>query len=124
MTLKDQQIKKVVDKIVDELKPEKVIVFGSHAWGQPNEDSDLDLLIVKQTKQTWLERQRELNMLLVPRTMPMDFLVYTSAELEEKINQERNLFLEDALRNGKEVYSRPGSRAIHLDVARPLAIVP
>ena len=43
-------ISQIVDKIIREYQPKKIILFGSYAYGEPNEDSDIDLLIVKNTE--------------------------------------------------------------------------
>ena len=55
--------KEVVNRIVEKIKmqyqPEKIILFGSYAWGNPTKDSDIDLLIVKKTNQK--HRQRMLT---------------------------------------------------------------
>ena len=39
-------LKEITQRLVAELHPEKIILFGSHAWGTPDEDSDLDLLVI------------------------------------------------------------------------------
>ena len=44
-----RKIQAIADKIAREYKPEKIILFGSYAWGHPHEDSDLDFFIVKKT---------------------------------------------------------------------------
>ena len=41
-------ISEVVGRIIEEHRPEKIILFGSYAYGEPTEDSDLDILIVVQ----------------------------------------------------------------------------
>ena len=43
-----EQIRQLCERIVQEFKPEKIILFGSHAYGQPTPESDLDLLMVMQ----------------------------------------------------------------------------
>ena len=63
--ISQRQIKKVADRIVQEYKPEKIILFGSHAWGEPNPDSDVDLFIVKKSKKRQIDRMRELRMKLI-----------------------------------------------------------
>ncbi|MFQ5628797.1 MAG: nucleotidyltransferase domain-containing protein [bacterium] len=45
----DTKIRRLVDKIVSELSPEKVILFGSYAYGKASEDSDIDLLVIYDT---------------------------------------------------------------------------
>ena len=43
----EQDIQKITNKIIKEFNPQKVVLFGSHAWGLPKKDSDIDLFIVK-----------------------------------------------------------------------------
>ena len=104
-----QKLKEITDRIVKEFRPEKIILFGSWAWGTPDKDSDVDLLVVKKTDKPRLERQRELDDLLFPREIALDILVYTPEELEMGINKYRNLFLEDIMRNGKMLYAQKES---------------
>lgn len=100
----EQKISAITDKIVREYRPEKVILFGSHAWGKPTPDSDVDLLIVKNSRKKRLDRQREITQILFPSGIAVDVLVYTPAEIEEKIHQDRNLFLKDIVENGLTLY--------------------
>ena len=46
----------ILEKLVANYAPEKVILFGSHAYGQPGSDSDIDLLIVKDTNEQFFDR--------------------------------------------------------------------
>ncbi len=103
------EIKEVAERIVREYQPEKIILFGSHAWGEPHEWSDIDLLVVKNSDKPKLERIRELRRLLFGSSQSLDLLVYTRRELEESINRGRNLFLEDVVRNGVVLYTQPSS---------------
>ena len=104
----EQKIKEVADKIVAQFQPEKIILFGSYAWGTPHEDSDVDLFIVKSTDRSTREVAREIDGSIFPRPFPIDLIVHTPEQVEEKINQDRNLFLEDIVRNGRVLYSQPG----------------
>ncbi len=52
-------INKIVDKIKLQYQPEKIILFGSYAWGSPSKDSDVDIVIIKKTEQK--HRQRMLT---------------------------------------------------------------
>ncbi len=72
-----QKIQEIVDKIVREFEPEKVILFGSWAWGNPTPDSDVDLLIVKETKTSTRDLAREIDGSLWGRTLPLDIIVFT-----------------------------------------------
>ena len=77
------QINQIVEKIVQNLHPDKVILFGSYANGNPGEDSDLDLLVIKDMPQKRLQRGREIRKYLRGTGIPIDLLVYTPQEIEE-----------------------------------------
>jgi predicted nucleotidyltransferase len=68
VTLKD--IQKIVQQIVERFHPQKVILFGSYAYGEPTEDSDLDLLIVTERRlspeETYETRRRFLREFSIP----------------------------------------------------------
>lgn len=80
----EEKIKNLVDKIVEEYQPEKVILFGSYAWGEPTEDSDADLFIVKNSGKNSLEMMQEVNRIIMKRNIPMDILVYTAEQLKKR----------------------------------------
>ena len=103
-----QKLGKVVRTIVEKFQPERVILFGSYAWGEPGPDSDIDLLVIGQSKKQRIERERSVREALFPAGIPLDVLMYTPDELEKSINIHRNLFLEDIVRNGQVLYSKPG----------------
>lgn len=119
----EKEIRAITDKIVREYQPEKIILFGSWAWGEPHEWSDADLLVVKRSDKPRMEREREVKKLLPPLDIALDILVYTPAELEKSINENHNLFMEDIIRNGKTLYARQGSPWTVTLPDRPLVIV-
>ncbi len=98
-------IDRIVATIRDGYAPEKIIVFGSHARGTARPDSDLDLLVIKQSKQPEPERIREVSRLLRPRPMPLDILVKTPAEIQERLAI-NDSFIQELLREGTVVYER------------------
>jgi predicted nucleotidyltransferase len=63
--------------------PEKIVLFGSYAYGTPTEDSDLDLLIIKETELPRRMRGREVRKHLRGMKIAVDLLVYTNQEVEE-----------------------------------------
>lgn len=119
----EQKLKEITDKIVKEYQPEKIILFGSWAWGEPGPDSDLDLLIVQESGKPRLERERELRKFLSPTGIALDILVYNPQELEKSINENRNLFIEDIVRNGKILYDKPESTLTVTLPERPLIVL-
>ncbi len=82
-----EQINTIISKIAKSYKPEKIILFGSYAKGEEKEDSDLDILVVKNTKERFFDRTRAVRKVLQPQIVPMDILVYTPEEFEQKKNE-------------------------------------
>ncbi|MBI2120246.1 MAG: nucleotidyltransferase domain-containing protein [Parcubacteria group bacterium] len=97
-----EKIKEVADKIAREFQPEKIILFGSFAWGTPTEDSDIDLLVVKQAEDIKTVR-RDISISLFPRDFSMDLIVYTPEQIEKrkKIN---DLFIKEIFTKGQILY--------------------
>ena len=80
-------ISRMVEKLVAEYKPEKIILFGSYAWGNPDRDSDIDLFIVKKTDKRFIDRWSEVHRMLTglhPR-IPLDTIIYTPKEYRRRI---------------------------------------
>lgn len=102
----EQKLKEITDKIVREYQPEKIILFGSWAWGEPHEDSDVDLLVVKESNKKKWEREYELRMKLSGNKFPpMDLLMYTPAEVDRRMSMQ-DFFMQDILEKGKILYAR------------------
>jgi predicted nucleotidyltransferase len=100
-------IEEILEKIITEYDPQKVILFGSYAYGRPDEESDIDLLIIKETDKRPIERWIELKRLLRDRSrmVAVSPLVYTPRELEERLVS-RDFFIQEVLEKGKVLYGR------------------
>ena len=81
-----EQINIVVNRIVQNANPSKVILFGSYASGEPDENSDVDLLIIKNTNSPRNKRMSEIIPYLRGLKIPMDILVYTENEYQDLLN--------------------------------------
>ncbi len=93
--------------IVERFHPEKIILFGSYAYGQPDEHSDFDLLVVRtgitSEKQSNIEIRRALWD--VPGHRPsFTFLSKTPEQIEERLRV-KSPFYEDIVGKGVEVYA-------------------
>ncbi len=95
-----------VEKIVHELNPEKIILFGSYAYGNPTPDSDVDLLVVMETSSTQRERYRTVSLLLYPPQFPVDIIVKTPSEILQEFKT--NFFLREIVNKGKVLYDKSG----------------
>ena len=80
-------IKTMVQKIKREYHPDKVILFGSYAWGKPDRHSDIDLFIVKKTKDRHIDRSVEVAKILDEENgiFALDLLVYNPKEVSERL---------------------------------------
>ncbi len=94
----------VVEQLSRGYTPEKIILFGSLADGQASQGSDIDLLIIKQTDKNPWQRMREVSQ-LIEHSVPIDLLVYTPEELQDRIAM-HDFFVLDILKHGKVVYER------------------
>jgi len=95
-----------VRRLVEEFQPEQVILFGSHAWGQPGEDSDVDLLvIVSESGERPVRRAQRAHRCLGGLRFPKDILVRTRAEVERFRDVYASLECQ-ILESGKVLYDR------------------
>lgn len=107
----DEKVRKIISDIVEKLKegyqPEKIILFGSYAYGKPTEDSDIDMLIIKDTDKRRIDRWMEVRKLTrdPERGIPFSPLVYTREEIEQRLKI-GDFFMEEIMENGVVVYER------------------
>jgi len=76
-------IQEIVQKIVAGYAPQKIILFGSYAYGEPREDSDLDFLVIMDTTLPPMERYVRVRQTIGPLDIPVDVFVLTPGEYEE-----------------------------------------
>ncbi len=102
---KPEIIREITQKIAAEYLPEKIILFGSHAYGQPHEHSDIDLLIIKETDKRPIDRWMEVKRMLRDRNRAVSVspLVYTPAELSYRLSI-NDFFIRQVLEKGKVLY--------------------
>ncbi|HEX9331460.1 MAG TPA: nucleotidyltransferase domain-containing protein [Anaerolineales bacterium] len=100
-----KSLRPAIQRIVDELNPEKIILFGSYAYGKPTPHSDVDLLVVLKTSASLKERSWEVSRLLLPRPFPVDILVKTPKEIEKALRS-GDFFLQEILTRGKVLYEQ------------------
>ncbi len=94
-----------VERIVEELQPEKIILFGSYAHGTPTPDSDVDLLVIMETDAPSKERSWAVSRLLLPRPFPVDILVRTPQEIERALAR-GDFFIREIITHGRVLYER------------------
>ncbi len=99
-------IQKMVEKIVSDYTPQKVILYGSYAYGTPHRDSDIDLLIIKDTPERFLDRWAAIRRILSDptRTVPLETLVLTPEEVDRRLTI-GDQFIAEILEKGKVLYA-------------------
>ena len=97
----------IVEKIVREIQPEKIILFGSYARGDFNRSSDLDLFIVKDDKEKSSRMiRRKVDALLRGRKFAVDLLVRKPKEVEWNFRAKNPFYLYHIFRDGKVLYEK------------------
>lgn len=95
-----------IKRLAAALQPEKIVLFGSYAYGSPTPDSDVDLLIIKDgdKRQNYVTA----SLLLYPREFPVDIIVKTSQDIEEDLKggKDNSFFAREILRKGIILYDR------------------
>ncbi len=99
----ESKIPEIKEKIVREINPEKIILFGSYAWGNPTENSDVDLFVVQKSNESRRDRQVALRKKFFGSGVPMDIIIYTPEELEKRLSI-RDVFIRKIIRDGKLIY--------------------
>lgn len=100
------ELNKIVRQVVDAYRPEKIILFGSYAYGRPRADSDLDLLIIKKTSERFIDRWTNVRKIVSDpkRSIPFEPLVLTPQEVAEQLAI-GDQFIEEIITKGKVLYA-------------------
>src|SRR6266851_4336652 len=96
-------IRRFARRIAERFQPDKIILFGSYAYGKPHEDSDVDILVImparNQHDQTFKIR------MAIPAPFPMDLLVRNPKSMEWRL-REGDWFLREVVSRGKVLYTK------------------
>jgi uncharacterized protein len=84
----ETELQIIVQRLIEAYQPQQIILFGSLAYGTPNVDSDIDLLIVKETQETPLQRRVAVRRLVAQaeRRVPFSPLVLTPQEFAQRLS--------------------------------------
>ncbi len=97
-----KQIKELCDQIVREFQPEKIILFGSRAYGKPKQHSDVDLLVVMSYEGEYHRQLIKMAETLRTR-LPLDLLLRTPKEIKERLAL-GDFFIQEITERGKVLY--------------------
>jgi predicted nucleotidyltransferase len=96
--IRRDDIREFVDQVVRRFHPARVILFGSHAYGEPTEDSDVDLLVIMPHRGAGAEAATRIR-LACPRAFPMDLIVRSPAEIRRRLRM-GDSFIQDVTSKG------------------------
>lgn len=106
-------LRAITKRIVENIHPEKVILFGSYAYGEPTLDSDIDLLVGMKSRKRSIENAMAIDKLFSNRRFGMDILVRTPRELKGRLDL-GDMFLEEITEKGKVLYERRSTNSSRL----------
>jgi predicted nucleotidyltransferase len=99
----DELIQEIKNRIISGAHPEKIILFGSYAYGTPTKDSDLDLLVIMPSNEPMHSRVTRIRKLVRDIPISKDIIVYTPQEVE-KWKDASVAFITSIIRKGKVIY--------------------
>ena len=103
-TISQDLLKEVTGRLAAEFQPEEIYLFGSHAWGTPNEDSDVDLMvIVPDSGERPIRRDQRAQSCLGRLALAADVLVRTRGEVNRYKHLRASLF-HQVLNQGRKLY--------------------
>jgi predicted nucleotidyltransferase len=91
--------------IAENYRPEKIILFGSYAYGNPTPESDVDLLIIADSEIPAWKLSAEISLKL-DHAFPIDIIVKSTREIEDRLAN-GDFFIQNILTSGKVLYERP-----------------
>ena len=96
-------IRRFARQVAERFQPDKIILFGSHAYGQPHADSDVDILVVMPVRNQ-LDQAAKIHLAVLP-PFPLHLLVRTPRNLAWRL-AEGDSFLKEVVSKGKVLYEK------------------
>jgi uncharacterized protein len=101
----EKSIQDLRDRITAECRPERIILFGSYAYGNPGADSDVDILVIVGNGDSGPKKAAEILSRINPR-IPVDLVVRTVEEMKSRL-QSDDFFLAEIMNHGRVLYEAP-----------------
>ncbi len=106
MALTDELVGKIRDQLVEVLHPQRIYLFGSHAYGQPTPESDIDLLVVVPPNgERMLDLEIKARRAIGMNDVPIDILVYPSDQFDHRASWRAN-FEHTVRSKGRLIYGK------------------
>ena len=103
----EQELQEVIRRIIESYAPQKIILFGSYAYGRPTPDSDFDLLILKETEEPPRQRRFIVRKIVwpLPINTPVEPIVLTQSELDQRLKL-KDQFIQEIVSRGRLLYAK------------------
>lgn len=96
-------IRRFARQVAEHFKPDKIILFGSHAYGKPHADSDVDILVIMPARNQ-IDQALRIDRVLDP-PFPLDLIVRTPRNMKWRL-EEGDSFLREIVTRGKVLYEK------------------
>ena len=104
MKLSEADIQGIARAIIESMHPQQVLLFGSYADGTATDHSDLDLMVIMDSREPRYKRSVPIRNLFWPPQAPMDIMVYTPEEVD-RWNGVPNHIITEVMNTGKVLYA-------------------
>jgi predicted nucleotidyltransferase len=104
-----REIRRFARQVAERFQSEKIILFGSYAYGTPHEDSDVDILVIMPARNQ-IDQACRIDRVLDP-PFPLDLIVRTPKNMAWRLKQ-GDSFLREIVAKGKVLYERAGGRVV------------
>jgi predicted nucleotidyltransferase len=97
-----EQIQEFSQQIAEKFQPDRIILFGSYAYGQPTEDSDVDLLVILPFEELPVYKAIEIRR-AVKSPFPLDLMARTSEQIQQRLEM-GDFFVQEIIQKGRILY--------------------
>jgi uncharacterized protein len=97
-----EQIQALSQQIVEQFQPDRIILFGSYAHGQPNEDSDVDLLVILPFEELPVHKAIAIRQ-QVKSPFPLDLMARTPEQVQQRLEM-GDFFIQNIIKNGRVLH--------------------
>jgi uncharacterized protein len=105
------QIQAFSQQIVEKFQPERIILFGSYAYGQPTDDSDVDLLVILPFEEMPVQKAIAIRQ-QVSSPFPLDLMARTAEQIQQRLEM-GDFFIQDIMEKGQVLYEANHTRMGH-----------
>ena len=95
----------IATRIIEYFQPERIILFGSHAWGNPTPESDVDILVIMDVEGSPIRKEAEISKIARPKSVPMDVIVRTPDQIQYRLKI-GDPFIRRIMKEGKVLHER------------------